>query len=145
MVIMSEKNIVRILLIDDDPDFLALLETLIKQKFPEIVQIRSTSDAGAALRILETELVDVLITDLQMPKIDGMQLISNAKRNNVWTQILLVTGHSTLELLMEVVQHGTIDFLQKPIDKIEFEEVIDSIINRIFRYRRALANLITSG
>ena len=140
---MTSKTPVRVLLVDDDPDMLQLLEEIIQEGFRDEVQIRTTSDPKEARRRLESEIVDLLVTDLEMPEISGLELLRCAKRKNAWTQVLLVTGHSNLDALTNAMDLGASDYLTKPIDQDELEEVVTSILRRLCRWRAALADTLT--
>ena len=140
---MTSKTPVRVLLVDDDPDMLQLLEEIIQEGFRDEVQIKATSDPKQARRHLEAEIVDLLVTDLEMPEISGLELLRCAKRKNAWTQVLLVTGHSNLDALTNAMDLGASDYLTKPIDQDELEEVVTSILRRLCRWRAALADTLT--
>jgi DNA-binding NtrC family response regulator len=142
---MTGNRIFQILLVDDDPDMLRLLENIIRRDFSSIVRIQALNDPQDARRCLESELIDILITDLEMPDIDGLKLLHYAKRKNVWTQVLVVTGHSNFDALMDAMEYGATDYLLKPIDLQEFDEAIACMISRSCRWRKALAGTIAAG
>lgn len=141
---MTNDAPVRVLLVDDDPDMVELLKGIIQQGFSADVQIRTAQDPREARRQLETELVDLLITDLEMPGISGLDLLRCAKRRNAWTQVLLVTGHSSLNALTNAMDLGASDYLLKPVNPVEVEEVVTGILSRLCRWRLALAGTLAS-
>jgi DNA-binding NtrC family response regulator len=131
-------------LVDDDPDILQLLEGIIQESFPDAVEIKAVSDPKEGRRQLESEIVDLLVTDLEMPGIDGLELLRCAKRRNAWTQVLLVTGHSSLDAWTDAMDLGASDYLLKPLDPSEVEEVVAAILKRLCRWRLALAGTLQS-
>jgi DNA-binding NtrC family response regulator len=133
-----------VLLVDDDPSILKLLESFLKADFKEKVHIHSASEPTEARWRLESEVVDLLITDLEMPGVSGLELLRCAKRANVWTQVLLITGHSNVRALMDAMDLGASDYLLKPLDMREFEEAVKSILRRTSRWRQALTETLSS-
>jgi DNA-binding NtrC family response regulator len=139
---MTSKLPVRVLLVDDDRQMVRLLEAVIQQGFPDEVQIKTATDPKAAQRYLEAEIVDLLVTDLEMPGISGVQLLRCAKRRNAWTQVLLVTGHSSIATMMDAMELGACDYLLKPLDRGELKEVIAGALRRLCRWRQAVAGTL---
>jgi signal transduction histidine kinase len=109
----------RILLVDDDE---ALLEAL-----PEALQLRmqgievDTADSGfrALDRIRETD-YEAIVSDIKMPGMDGLALLTEAKKLRPGTPILLITGHGEHDLAVQALRGGAYDFVQKPIDRDYF-------------------------
>lgn len=139
---MTGNRPVQVLLVDDDPDILPLLEEIIREGFPNVAEIRTANDPKEGQRYLESEIVDLLITDLEMPGINGLELLRCAKRRNTWTQVLLVTGHSSLDAWTEAMDLGASDYLLKPLDPGEVEEVVAAVLKRLCRWRSALAGTL---
>jgi DNA-binding NtrC family response regulator len=137
------KQPFRVLLVDDDPSMLRLLEEILRQGFQDDVLIKSANDPTKARWSLDSEIIDLLITDLEMPGISGLELLRCAKRANVWTQVLLITGHSNIHALMDAMDMGASDYLLKPLDLAEVEDAVKSILNRTRRWRNALAGTLT--
>jgi DNA-binding response OmpR family regulator len=141
---MSNRHKFRVLLVDDDPLILRLLEDILKEEFAEDIRIKTVCDPEEARKCIETELVDLLITDLEMPGIGGLELLRCAKQNNAWTQVLVVTGHSNIYTLVDALEMGANDYLLKPVDSRELEEVVTYILRRFCRWQEALAGTIAA-
>jgi len=139
---MTRNTPIRVLLVDDDPDILHLLEAIIQQGSPDDVQIVTASDPQEGRRHLESKLVDLLVTDLEMPGISGLELLRCAKRRNAWTQVVLVTGHSSLDALTDAMDLGACDYLLKPLSPGDVEEVVAGIVSRLRRWRSALVGTL---
>jgi two-component system, response regulator YesN len=135
---MGSNPLLRLLLVDDDTKVLKLLHAVIEQKFRDRVRIDAVSDPREALRILQAEEIDLLITDLEMPEIDGLELVRCAKQKDAWTQILILTAHCNSRVLVEAMSLGAADYLLKTMNVVDLESIIGSVIDRITRWRNTL-------
>jgi YesN/AraC family two-component response regulator len=131
---------VRILLVDDDPSMLKLVRTIIESSFRESATVSVAEDARVAREIIENTPVDIVITDLEMPGVSGLEIVRAAKRRNVHTQVLMITGHSTVSSLLDAMDLGATDYILKPLKREEFVTIMTETMNRIERWRRALGN-----
>jgi DNA-binding NtrC family response regulator len=106
---MSKK----VLLVDDDVEFLDTLSERMRTRGMEV----STSKSGAeALKKVEHEAYDVIILDLMMPGVDGLEALKILKAKRPGLQVILLTGHATVEKGIEAMKLGAMDFLEKPVD-----------------------------
>ena len=106
---MSEK----VLLVDDDVEFLNTLSERMRTRGMEV----STSSSGIeALEKVEKEAYDVIILDLMMPGVDGLEALKILKAKRPELQVILLTGHATVEKGIEAMKLGAMDFLEKPVD-----------------------------
>jgi DNA-binding NtrC family response regulator len=130
----------KLLLIDDDPSMVKLLSRVIERKLGEdAVEVQSLTDPQQALQTLKKELVDIVVTDFDMPGVDGLDILRAAKRRNACTQVLFITGQSSQDTLLEAMEYGAADYLLKPVDQDELLEIIQQAHNRHHRWRQALA------
>ncbi len=125
-------------MVDDDPDIVRLLIKVIKRALNDEIDIESLTSPGAARKRLDEGGVDILITDLEMPGVSGLELLRCAKRRNACTQVLLITGHSTRDALLDALELGATDYLVKPIDQLELVEILIQAQDRTRRWRQAL-------
>lgn len=108
-----EKKI-KVLLVDDQLDFIKGLARLLMAEFLDFEVI--TADGGKlALSLLEKSEVDLLITDLQMPEMNGLQLMTEIHRRFPAIKVIILTGFGTIEKAVEAVRLGAYDFLTKPV------------------------------
>ena len=128
----------RMLLIDDDVAMVRLLETVVRRHFGDRVELSSSIDATEAKEMIEKESPDVIVTDLAMPGVDGLEVLRLAKGCNPWTQVLMLTGHSSTTALLAAVENGAADYLLKPVDQAELIELLEQAIDRVHRWRNAL-------
>jgi DNA-binding NtrC family response regulator len=114
---MSEK----VLLVDDEVDFLDTLSERMRTRGMEV----STSSSGVeALQKVEKEAYDVIILDLMMPGVDGLEALKILKAKRPELQVILLTGHATVEKGIEAMKLGAMDFLEKPADLSQLTEKI---------------------
>ena len=96
---------------DDDDICRGLLRDAIEM---DNVNVYMASDGAEALSIIEKENADVLITDLNMPRMDGLSLINHARQINPSIVSIIITGFGSLETAIKAIQQGAYDYVQKP-------------------------------
>jgi DNA-binding NtrC family response regulator len=129
----------KLLLVDDDPSMVRLLTKVIDRSFGQEIELHSLTDPTMAREAVERELIDILVTDLEMPGTNGLSLLRCAKRRNALTQVLFVTGQSSLDALSDALELGATDYLLKPLDQVELVELLEQAQKRVQRWRQALA------
>ena len=143
MVNKTEKN-VQVLIVDDEP--------LIRKSLYEIMRIEGyrvqMAETGeAALSILKKEYIDVVVTDFQLPKMTGIQLLEEVKRWSPKTEVILVTGYGTIESAVAAMKKGAFDYITKPINDTEIKIIIQKLIERkqIVAENEELKQIIAKG
>jgi len=129
---------ISLLVVDDDPAMLRLLEAKLKDAIEPGFDATFVADPAEALERLQQGGVDVLLTDLEMPGIGGISLTKQAKQRNAWTQIILLTGHSSLEALLEAMEAGASDYLLKCSSTEELVALLNDARARLARWQAAL-------
>ena len=104
---------VQVLLIDDDQDFLNILSERLMIRDMDVTTV---SSAAEAFTLVESRPFDVIILDLQMPEIDGLQALERFKAINADLQVILLTGHATVAKGVQAMKLGAADVLEKPVD-----------------------------
>ena len=102
----------RILLVDDDPSLLRVTEKQLSDAGCEVVAV---GDSAAALARFEEGGVDLLLTDIQMPGMDGLELLGEIKRRDAAAPVVVITAHGTVERAVSAMKTGAFDFLEKPL------------------------------
>jgi DNA-binding NtrC family response regulator len=120
----------RILAVDDEPHMLKLLERIVTEKTP--YRITTTTNSLEVPKILETSQYDLIITDLKMPGLDGMDLLRKIKENNRQEEVIIITAFGSLETAIEALSRGVFDYLTKPFKK----EQILFTMERAMRWQR---------
>jgi len=114
---MNEK----VLLVDDEEEFIETLAERMRDRGMDV----STSNSGAnALQLVEDEDFDVVVLDLKMPGIDGLDALKRIKRRRPDIQVVLLTGYATVEKGVEAIKEGAIEFLEKPVDLSSLTDTI---------------------
>ncbi len=137
----EEKEPIHILIAEDDKAFRALLfETL---KTPER-EIRLAANGKEALEALKTSNFDLLITDIRMPEMGGIELLKEAKKIRSNLLVIIITGYASLETAIQALREGAYDYIRKPFNIEELKVSIENACMRIFLERenqRLLENL----
>src|SRR5690349_14951292 len=109
----KRKNTESVLLVDDSAEALELLKRNI-QDLDKGYQVFAATNASDAMQKLKTTPVDIVITDLRMPEINGMQLVKFIKDNYKDTETLVITGFPSVETAVESMRSGAVEYLTKP-------------------------------
>lgn len=108
---MMEK--MQLMLVDDEERFLATTRKLLEKKGYEVM----TAPGGIqALEMLRSRQVHVVILDVKMPELDGHETLLRIKREYPMTEVIMLTGHGTVESAVEGMKSGACDYLMKPAD-----------------------------
>jgi len=134
----------RLLVVDDDPSMIRLLTTILNKEFGDDLTIVALEDPNEALRWAEFNVVDILITDLEMPQLNGMDLLAAVKRRNACTQVFFLTGHTSLGALVDALELGATDYLLKPLDRKVLVEIINDARKRLRRWQEALGGTLAA-
>jgi two-component system NtrC family response regulator/two-component system response regulator HydG len=127
----------RVVVIDDEVNAASALETLLREDGYEAL---SANDPRSALLLVEKEDPDVVLTDLRMPGMDGIELLSRVKQIRPDTMVVLMTAYGTVKTAVRAMKLGAEDYLSKPIDVEELEVVLQKTIEkkRLLSETRAL-------
>ncbi|MBO0793221.1 MAG: hybrid sensor histidine kinase/response regulator [Ktedonobacteraceae bacterium] len=106
----------RILLVDDDRDTLQALVRTFRLRMPE-VDVDISDSAVEALSLIQLHEYDAIISDIKMPGMNGIELLSTVQKFMPEIPILLITGHGTHDIAMRALEEGAYDYTQKPIDR----------------------------
>ncbi|MHB8790909.1 MAG: response regulator [Desulfobulbaceae bacterium] len=110
-----------ILILDDEPIVSKRLQPSLEKKGYEVETF--TESMKALQRIRERDF-DIVITDLKMEGVDGMQILAEVKKRSPRTEVIVITGFATMQTAKESFQQGVLDFLAKPFKLGEIVEVI---------------------
>ena len=136
----------RILLVDDEKDFVeALAERLRNRDF----DVTTAFTGEEALEKLKEYNFDVAIVDVKMPGLDGIETLKEIKKLKPLTEVLMLTGHGTVETAIEGMKHGAYDFLMKPCEMDTLLEKIGDAYERKAeqeeRIRKAMAEKLSTS
>ena len=118
----------RVLVVDNDKSHAqAMKETLTRVGYP--VDLATSGPEGAPL--IEQGDYDIVITDLMMNEIDGMQILSRCREVLPMAQVIMVTGHATVPKAVEAMQLGAFNFLEKPLNTDRLRTITEKAANRL--------------
>lgn len=102
----------KIMLVDDEKRFLSTTKKLLEKKGYSVI---TAAGGEAALKALETHAVHVVVLDVKMPEMDGIETLKRIKRRFPLVEVIMLTGHATVESAIDGMKSGAIDYLMKPI------------------------------
>ena len=118
MMNMSE---IKILLTDDEEEMQHLLAQAFEKDGYEVI---AAYDGNEALNIIQQESFDLAIIDIKMPGRNGIEILKALKEKNPDTEVLIITGHASLETAIESVRYGAYDYVEKPFDIHELKKIV---------------------
>jgi DNA-binding NtrC family response regulator len=127
----------KLLIVDDEKVALKNLEQVMKK---EGCAVTATQSGSNALALLEKQPFDVVLSELRMDKVDGMQILKRCRESHPDTEVILITGHATLESAVEAMKQGAFHYLAKPYRLDEVREVVAAALEKI-RLRRESRSL----
>ena len=123
----------RILVVDDAPDTLEVLQRNLQA---EGYQVFTAPGVAEAIRILEETPLDLVITDLKMPKVSGLDLVRHVRENFRDTEVMMITGYPSIGGAVDAVKTGAEDYLAKPFTDEELFSAVRRALEKL-RVRRA--------
>ena len=102
-----------ILLIDDEASIRSALKEILEY---ESHQVTSFDNAKDGIQALSEQSFDLIISDIKMPKMDGLEFLDQVKSMEIDTPVVMITGHGSVDTAVEALKKGAFDFLQKPLD-----------------------------
>ena len=124
---MTIRKPARLLLVDDDPGLLKLLGMRLVSEGYSVVAAESGPEA---LRVLGREKVDLVISDLRMDEMDGLQLFSEIQKGQPGMPVIILTAHGSIPDAVAATQQGVFSFLTKPVDKDALYQAIDEALEQ---------------
>lgn len=110
---MNNPSNKKILVVDDDHDSLHLLDFALKSKGRQVV---TASSGNAALETFKKESFDLVLLDLRLPDVDGLEVMKQMKETSPETEVIIVSGFSSVDKAVEATKEGAFYFIEKPID-----------------------------
>ena len=117
----------RVLLVDDEQDF---REIMVKKLEKRELKCDSAPDGATALEMIKAKNYDVVLLDVKMPGMDGIQTLREIKKNAPMTEVVMLTGHASVESGIDGIKFGAFDYLMKPMDMNPLMEKLDAAYER---------------
>ena len=117
----------RVLVIDDEPVVSLSIRRILA---PEGFEVECANDSRAGLEMALASNFDVIFLDLMMPGMDGMEVLRHIKEANVASEVIMITGHSTIESAVEAMKQGAADYIGKPFAPGQVKMLLEKIFER---------------
>lgn len=133
-----------ILLVEDDAENRTAMAKILQSAAYDVVEMDNGQSALG--HILQND-IDILVTDLRLPVMDGVELLKRAKAAHQEIEVILITGYGTVEVAVEAIKEGAYDFITKPIKKAHLLRTVEKAAERQYlsRENRDLRSQLTGG
>ena len=111
----------QVLIVDDEPNLRKILSAQLTRDGYDVL---TAEDGEQGLALLKEHHIDLVVTDLRMPKVDGMTLLRKAHEEDPDLPIVMITAHGTIDTAVEALKIGAFDYLTKPFDKDEVRQIV---------------------
>src|SRR2546430_15131173 len=126
-----EKQKTRVLIVDDDPEIGSILHDFLSKSY-DCVAVNSAADALAALADAS---FDLIMSDINMPKMSGLELIPHIATLAPESVVVMISGQRMIESAIEAMRAGAFDYITKPFELTQ----VDAVVRRALDYRQRLA------
>ena len=120
---MNEKE--TILIVDDEPDTVVILQDRLEMDGYTVI---TASNGSEALEVIGQELPDLVLLDIQMPRMDGMETLTHIHQRYPGLLVIMLTAHGTIQLAVEATKRGAYDFLEKPFKPEHIKQKVDQAL-----------------
>jgi len=110
-----------ILIVDDEKNYLVILEALLA---PEGYEVITEHNPINALRLIKETDFDLVITDMKMPKMDGIELLDEVKKIDPEVPVIIMTAYGTIEMAVEAMKKRAYDYITKPFRNEELKQTV---------------------
>jgi DNA-binding response OmpR family regulator len=117
----------KVMIVDDELDF---LETIVKRLRARSIDVTGVESGIKALEVLEKVSPDVIILDVKMPGMDGIETLREIKKKKPLTEVIMLTGHASVESGIQGMQLGAFDYVMKPVALDELLEKVRQAYER---------------
>lgn len=141
---MTIRKTPTILVVEDDAENRAAMVKVLEASEYKVLQ---TDNGQQAVDILNEEDIDILVTDLRLPVMDGVELLKRAKALEQDIEVIMITGHGTVEIAVEAIKEGAYDFITKPIKKAQLLRAVEKAAEKQYlsRENRDLRQQLQNG
>lgn len=123
-----------LLIVDDEEQICNFLKSFFE--LDEQYEVNVATDPLQALEIIRSGVVHIVLSDIMMPGIDGVELLHEIKKIDGLVQVIMMTAYSTVERVIESIRRGATDYVMKPFDDInEVREIVDDTARKILRWK----------
>ena len=120
---MNERE--KILIVDDEPDTILILQDRLEMEGYEVV---TATDGHEVLELIDQDLPDLVLLDIQMPRLDGIETLTHIHEKYPGLLVLMLTAHGTIQRAVEATKRGAYDFLEKPFQPEHITQKVDQAL-----------------
>src|SRR5689334_20880120 len=124
---MALRDQYRVLVVEDDPDIRRILQLFLTERD---FTVTTADRASTALDLMSQVPVDLILSDVRMPGMSGIELLHHIKEHDPDVQLVLMTAYSSVKDAVEAIQAGATDYIEKPIDFRRLERILDVVFER---------------
>jgi two-component system, NtrC family, nitrogen regulation response regulator NtrX len=134
---MSENGSykVKLLIVDDEKNIRRTLQMVLGD---ENVSTRDCGSAEEALRLMREDVAEIILLDIKLPGLDGIQMLENVKKEWPTTEVIMISGHGTIQDAVGATRLGAYDFLEKPLDRDRVVLSVRNCIEKLSMHRRLM-------
>lgn len=132
----------KVLFVDDEVEF---LDTLVKRMKRRSVEASGVGSGQEALDFLDTNSVDVVVLDVKMPGMDGLEALREIKRRHPLIEVIMLTGHANVEVAIQGMEMGAFDYLMKPMEIDELLYKVQDAFKKKFVHEEKIKKMTGSG
>jgi len=129
---MSIRKTPTILVVEDDVENRTAMVKVLEGAEYKVLE---TDNGQQALDIINEETIDILVTDLRLPVLDGVELLKRAKALEQELEVIMITGHGTVEIAVEAIKEGAYDFITKPVKKAQLLRAVEKAAEKQYLSR----------
>ncbi|ETR67873.1 MAG: cache sensor hybrid histidine kinase [Candidatus Magnetoglobus multicellularis str. Araruama] len=139
---LFDHNTIKILLVDDEPEYVKIFQKIIKKNYPNV---QVANSGKQALEYIQANTPDIVITDICMPGMDGVTLMNQTLAIFPDIRFIGITGYDSVDRAIDFLKQGGVDYLHKPIDMEVIHLSIENAINKVYLHanlKKAYEDLI---
>ncbi|MEJ2702024.1 MAG: response regulator [Sedimentisphaerales bacterium] len=114
-----------VFVLDDEPEVREVIRRVLERAG---IEVSCFGDPAVCLAKLRSSTCQLLITDLKMPTMDGMELLEEVKRIAPWVPVLVISGYGDIPTAVRAIRAGAVDFIEKPLNKLKFVQTVKSLL-----------------
>lgn len=128
-------NMIRIIIVEDEKPIRLGMVSMIESMGPDVNVLGSFGNGLEAIQFLSKQVVDVIITDISMPKMDGFQLAEHVREHYPAIHIVILSGFNQFDYVRNALRTGVTDYLVKPVSKKELQQVLRKLQDNVDKMR----------
>lgn len=125
-----------VLVIDDEQEIVEMLD---RNLSVEGYEVKGATNKGEAIKIMEDDLPNVVLLDIKFPDTSGGEILRELKQINPLVNVMMITGYSKMDNVVECLGGGAVDYFTKPLDMDLITERVDEVTDKINRWRNNIS------